>query len=367
MKPVSHQPLQGLLDRLGQLLIIGLEGPKLKKAEKKFIRDFNPSGVIYFKRNIVSHQQIARLTEVLTKQFQTRPFIAIDQEGGRVARLKDPPFTVFPGNLSLGNAYQKTKKTTFCDKQTLAMIKELKTVGVNLNFTPVLDLLTNPKNPIIGSRSFGKSPKTVSVLGARTIRLYNKAKMISCAKHFPGHGETFTDSHKVLPRVSTPFSLLKKRELKPFAAAINARVPLIMTAHVIYQKWDSKNSATLSPKILEHLRKHMHYKGVIVSDDLEMNAIALHHDLGQAAVATLNAGADLLLVCKSLSESKKVLRTVRKALQTGELSVKRIHEALTRIEKLKKTFLKRPFKMPRHFKLTFETHKKLSKQINMFA
>ncbi|HLG20929.1 MAG TPA: beta-N-acetylhexosaminidase [Bdellovibrionota bacterium] len=330
-----------VLDEIGQLLVIGLSGPRLMKEERVFIRRVAPGGVIYFRRNVKSPTQLRSLARSVWSLFpkDRPPFIGIDQEGGRVARL-GPPFTLFPGNDYLGRIYRKTKSLSLIQAQAQAMAKELKAIGVNLNFTPVADIDTNPRNPVIGPRAFGKNPKDVARLVATTVKAYKKERVICCAKHFPGHGDTSKDSHKVLPIVRASRPTLFRRELLPFESAVRAGVPTIMTAHVVYPSLDRALPATLSKFILDRLlRRKLHFDGVAISDDLEMNAIVLHSSISEAALNAIRAGVDLLLVCKSLSEARQVHLDLSKAVLWGQVSVNRIAEALNRIRKVKKRYL----------------------------
>lgn len=351
---------------IGQLLMIGLDGFSLNAREKAFLNKVQPAGVIYFKRNVESPQQLAALSEQVCQEVKA-PLIGIDQEGGRVARLGEP-FTSFSSNANLGNYYLKTGKLDLVVKKAQAMAKELKTIGINLNFTPVVDIHSNPKNPIIGDRAFGTTPEIVGKLAQATIKTYRKEKVVSCAKHFPGHGDTSTDSHKVLPTVNTDKKTLMKRELVPFQKSIAAGVPTIMTAHVIYPALDPHNPATLSKIILKDLlRKKMKYKGVIISDDLEMNAIAKHHSLSTAAIEAMIAGVDLLLVCKSLEEAGSIYEAILKAYQLGEISPKEVKASLARMAKLKREYVKRKFRATTTKKFAWPSHKKWADDILTYA
>lgn len=353
---------------LGQLVMMGVAGPALSIEEQNVIRNIQPSGVIYFKRNVQSPEQLASLSYSIYELSDHLPLIGIDQEGGWVARLADP-FTVFPGNEFLGRAYIKTKKDDLTEKQATAMAKELRTIGVNINFTPLTDISTNPNNPIIPpKRAFGTEPKIVSKLVVKTIKAYQKQKVISCAKHFPGHGDSNTDSHLVLPIVDISKKLMMKRELVPFQAAVKAKVPTIMTAHIVYPQIDSK-PATLSKIILEGLlRKKLGFKGVIISDDMEMSAIAGNMDIPQASVEAIASGVDMLLVCKQLDLTVNVYEAIVRAVESGKLPKRRVEQSLRRIAQMKKSYLKKKdfenLKKKRVYK--WPGHRKLSEKIKKF-
>lgn len=351
---------------IGQLLMIGLQGTELTQEERKFLRDVQPAGVIYFKRNVESPQQLARLSQEIYKEL-SHPLIGIDQEGGRVARLGEP-FTAFSSNASLGNYYQKTGKLDLVVKKAKAMAQELKAIGLNLNFTPVVDIHSNPANPIIGDRAFGTTPEIVGKLAQATIKTYRKEKVVSCAKHFPGHGDTYTDSHKELPTVNVDKKTLMKRELVPFQKSIAAGVPTIMTAHVVYPALDPNNPATLSKIILRDLlRKKMKYKGVVVSDDLEMNAIANHQTLSTAAIDAMVAGVDLLLVCKSLDQAGSIYEAIVNAHELREISAKEVKASLARMAKLKKEYAKKSFRVNDAKKYSWPNHQKWAQDILSYA
>ncbi|MCB0307893.1 MAG: beta-N-acetylhexosaminidase [Bdellovibrionales bacterium] len=351
---------------IGQFIMIGLEGTRLSNIERKFLKEIKPSGVVYFKRNIESPNQVAHLSQDLFSILKN-PLIGIDQEGGRVARLTYP-FTEFSANAHLGNYYNKTRKLDLIHKKAKAMASELKAVGVNLNFTPVVDVHSNPKNPIIGDRAFGVSPSLVGKLAQETIKIYRRERVVSCAKHFPGHGNTTSDSHKVLPTVKASKALLMRREVVPFKFAISAGVPMIMTAHVIYPSLDPKNPATMSKCILgELLRQKLKYKGVIVSDDLEMNAIAKHQALSDAAVQSMAAGVDLLLVCKSLDEAMNIYDALSRASRKGILSTKNLETSLSRIIKLKNRYIKTTFMAPQKKIGMWSRHQKWANEILAYA
>ncbi|MEZ4819396.1 MAG: glycoside hydrolase family 3 N-terminal domain-containing protein [Bdellovibrionota bacterium] len=179
------------------------------------------------------------------------------------------------------------------------MARELKAIGVNCNFTPVADVQTNPNNPIMLGRTFGSDPEVVAKLVAATIDVFEDEAVLSCAKHFPGHGDTIVDSHLELPHVDTDRNTLLSRELIPFARAVKHRVPMIMTAHIMYPDIDPQHPATLSKYFLQTLlRKKLGFQGCIVSDDLEMKAIAHHYKIDQACVASIMAGCNMALVCE---------------------------------------------------------------------
>lgn len=301
---------------VGQLLMVGVSGFSLTQSEKEFLTEVQPAGVIYFRRNVQSPNQLIDLTREIRACIKHDPMIGIDQEGGIVARLQNP-FTVFPGNEDLVSIIDKAGNEKLLAEKALMMAQELKSVGVNLNFTPVADILTNPLNPIMKGRTFGSDPYKVAQRVFDTIRVYQKQGILSCAKHFPGHGDTMVDSHLELPFVDTELSLLKKRELVPFQKAIEAKVPMMMTAHIRFSRIDPENCATQSSIFLENmLRNKMGFKGIIASDDMEMKAIAHHDSIAQASLKAVHAGCNLILICKDQEKAYQTFELFQNAIET---------------------------------------------------
>ncbi|MFH1262081.1 MAG: beta-N-acetylhexosaminidase [Pseudomonadota bacterium] len=345
------------------MIMAGIEGLRLSKKERKFLREVRPAGVVYFKRNVRSPGQLRALSREIRKILGPGALIGIDQEGGRVARL-GPPFTLFPGNDHLGRIFDRTGRTNLAVAQAKAMASELRAIGVNFNLIPVADVDSNPKNPVIGSRSFGRKPKHVAKLVAATVRACREAGILCCAKHFPGHGDTSTDSHYVLPVVRGSKRTIFTRELPPFRAAIRAGVPTMMSAHVIYPALDRKNSATLSSAIMKGLlRKKLGFRGVMVSDDLEMNAIALHSSVPEAGVRALKAGCDLLLLVKSLDLAWATYKRIAAALRCGELTETEAAASFARIGRLQKFVAHRAIKSLPRGSAYWPKHAKLAKKI----
>lgn len=225
------------------------------------------------------------------------PLIAVDQEGGRVARLKDPPFTWFPparacSLFCCGNE-------SVAEGVGAATAAELRAVGIDMNFAPVLDVDSNPRNPVIGDRSFSEDPHTAAALGIAFAKGSLSRGILPVGKHFPGHGDTFADSHKELPVVRAGRQTLLRRELLPFRLAARAGIPALMTAHVLYPALDRALPATLSRKILYNLlRERLRFRGAVLSDALEMKAIADRFGIGEAAALAVTAGCDVVLVCR---------------------------------------------------------------------
>ena len=338
---MSPQPLRR---RVGQLLIGSFNGPVIPVELRSLAREFDCGGITLFGRlgNIEAPSQVAELAFDLRSLGQELPaWVGIDQEGGRVARLRSP-FTEWPPMAMLGRSGDVELARRFAR----ALAVEMMAVGVSLDYAPVLDIHTNPKNPVIGDRALGEQPEIVARLGRAIIEEMQKAGMAACGKHFPGHGDTATDSHLELPIVEHPPDRLRAIELAPFRAAIEARVAFIMTAHVLVPSIDDRNPATLSSRIVgDILRDELGFQGVIVSDDLEMKAIADRSSPGEAAVAAIAAGCDALLMCGkgnavNIGLQVEALEALVHAIEGGRLRVKQVEASLERNRAAKERFLR---------------------------
>jgi beta-N-acetylhexosaminidase len=286
---LSGTPLSRLA---GRLLAVGFEGPP--GPVEAALQAGTVGGVILFTRNIESAAQTRALTGRLRAAGGGAVPIGVDQEGGRVARLDRAGLPAGPPARHLGATGDAAAAFRW-GRETGAALKSL---GFTLDFAPVLDVDSNPANPIIGDRAYGSTPETVTAFGREAARGLAAAGITPCGKHFPGHGDTAQDSHTDLPVVDRPAERLEVVELAPFAALAGA-LPAIMTAHVIYPAWDAERPATLSPAIVTGLLKErLGFAGAVVSDDLEMAAIADRHGPGEAAVLAVAAGCDVLLVCR---------------------------------------------------------------------
>ena len=257
-------------------------------------------------------------------------FISVDQEGGRVARL-GKPFTQFPPMSCLGQANSDELAYRF----GLAMGKELRAVGINMDYAPVLDVHSNPENPIIGLRALDTDPAKVARLGAELIRGFYDAGVIPVGKHFPGHGDTSQDSHLTLPQVERARESLEKSELIPFIHAIQQGLEVIMTAHVVYPAWDARQPATFSRSILNDvLRNSLQFEGLIISDDLDMQAI--DEKLESIPELGTRAGVDLFLICHDLEKVCTLQDSMIRDIETAKIPPTTIKQSLSRIFKVKK-------------------------------
>ena len=323
----------------GQLAIAGFAGHSIPPDLKALAREFDLGGVIFFARNVESPEQVADLARQAQELAQELPlWVSVDQEGGRVARLKTP-FTVWPPMITLGRSGDEQLAERFAR----ALAAELRAVGITLDYTPVLDINTNPKNPVIGDRALAETPEVVARLGTVMIRTLQAAGIAACGKHFPGHGDTSTDSHFELPLIEHPPDRIDRVELVPFRAAIEAGVASIMTAHILIPAIDRERPATLSPRIVdEMLKRQLGYEGLVLSDDLEMKAISDRYGMEDATVAAIAAGCDAVLMCGTDQDRQaRAIEAVIRAVEEEKLPLKRAEDALTRHRRVKERFLRK--------------------------
>ena len=281
----------------GQLIVGGFVGSALPDRYAAALRDGKRGGAILFKRNLPDIGSAHMLCEAITRAAppDLPPFIGVDQEGGRVSRLP-PPFLVLPPMRALG----ETRDFDLIRAAGRAVATELAAIGFNLNFAPVLDVDSNPDNPVIGDRAFGRDPRTVMRAAVAFLQGLQDRNVLACGKHFPGHGDTAEDSHFALPTIDHDRARLMKIELPPFRAAAGAGIATMMTAHIVVKALDPGVPATLSRAICASLlRAEMGFDGVLFSDDLEMAAIAARYPIEEASVEAVWAGCDALLICKS--------------------------------------------------------------------
>jgi beta-N-acetylhexosaminidase len=326
--------------QIGQLLIAGFNGEQLPVELKSIANEFGLGGVILFARNVAEAEQVAELSGEAVRLVPELPlWVSVDQEGGRVARLK-APFTEWPPMATLG----RSGDPALAERFARALGAELRAVGVSLDYAPVLDIHTNPKNPVIGDRALADEAELVSTLGSVIIRALQGEGVAACGKHFPGHGDTSTDSHLELPLVEHPPDRLRAIEFAPFRAAIAAGVATIMTAHVFVPSLDDTLPATLSRRVVSDMLRHeLGFEGVIISDDLEMKAVASTYAVPAAAVMAIDAGCDALLICSGDHAAQSAaLEALVHAIEDGRLSATRVEDALKRHVRAKERFLAAP-------------------------
>ncbi|HJU43359.1 MAG TPA: beta-N-acetylhexosaminidase [Vicinamibacterales bacterium] len=324
---------------IGQFLIGSMPGTTIPVELRSLAKEFDLGGVILFGRNIETPEQVAELSAECEALGRAMPaWVSVDQEGGRVARLKEP-FTKWPPMATLGRAGREAE--ALAQRFAKALAEELIAVGITLDYAPVLDIHTNPKNPVIGDRALAERAEDVARLGRVIIRGLQDAGLAACGKHFPGHGDTSTDSHLELPLVEHPPDRLRAIEFEPFRAAIAEEVAFIMTAHVLVPALDENKPATLSPHVVQKLlREELKFDGVILSDDLEMKAVSAHYDVPAAAVEAVAAGCDAVLVCQgNVDLQARTLEALVKAVESGVMPAKRHDAAAMRLKRAKQRFL----------------------------
>lgn len=320
---------------LGQLFVTGFSGLELSSETSSFLSQANVGGVVLFSPNYENPAQVAELLNQVQECRTGLPlFTCVDYEGGKVQRFKKP-FTKIPDAATL--AATDSPKLAFELSELIA--RELKAVGINVNFAPVADIATNPKNPVIGPRAYGNNEELVSKMVSALVRGHCVQGVQPCVKHFPGHGDTATDSHFALPKVDTPLETLMDREFKPFVKAFKSRCGMVMTGHILNPKLDPDFPATLSTKVLRGiLREQLRYSRVIVSDDMEMKAITDHYGAEDAPRLAIQAGCDLL-VYRTEAAARHAYEACVKALEDGKLAPELIFEADARVQALKKDAL----------------------------
>jgi beta-N-acetylhexosaminidase len=326
--------------RVGQRFMIGFDGLEASSDVKRLIRDFGVGHVILFARNVANPEQVAGLSRELQETARdaghdTPLLIAVDQEGGRVARM-GPPWTVWPPARALG----RIGSEDLARRMGAALAAECASAGIKCDFAPIMDVDTNPHNPIIGNRSFGDDPDLVGRLGVAMIEGLQGGGVVASAKHFPGHGDTDLDSHLELPTVEQSRSRLQDVEIRPFKRAIAAKVATIMMAHVLYPELDPEYPASISKPVVDGiLRRELKYDGVVLTDDLEMKAVADRWTPDTSAVLALQAGCDIVPVCSTHDAQVTAMEGAVRAAEAGEVPFKAMDDSLRRIKSLKERYL----------------------------
>jgi beta-N-acetylhexosaminidase len=320
----NSEPRDSVLARF----MLGFEGDSLPGELAEYLA-CGLAGVVLYRRNFTSAERVQKLSAAI-RQAAGRPvLIGIDQEGGTRFALREP-FTAWPSAAELG----RLGDIDSVEQVARAIATELRAVGCNLNFAPMLDLHVNLESPVTLDRSFGSDPNLVATMGAAFDRGLRTGGVLSCAKHFPGHGDAAVDPHLDLPVFAGTMERLESAELVPFAAAIAEGVPLVMTAHILLPQIDPENPASLSRTMLDGvLRRHLRFNGVILADDLGMGAIAKRYGPGEAAVQALRAGTDVAMLCHDWSAVPPAIAAVRKAKQEERFNEGEWHSSLDRIER----------------------------------
>lgn len=334
MKKLKEMTLE---EKVGQLIIAGLDGEDLSERDIELIKTHKIGGFILFSRNISSKEQTLKLTNSLKMENSKNDialFISIDEEGGKVSRLPNS-YVKLPEAMNIGN--KNNKEVSFQLGQILG--KRVKSLGFNLNFAPVLDIYSNPANRVIGNRAYGKTAEQVFNNGIEVMQGIRSSSIIPTVKHFPGHGDTIMDSHIDLPLINKTLEELEDLELIPFRKAIEEEVEMIMIAHIMYPQLDKEYPSSMSQAIIgDLLREKMGYEGVIVSDDMTMGAISKNYGLEKGLVEFIKAGGDLALICHGKEDPVLGINRIIQAVNNGELDEKEIDRKVYRILNLKKKF-----------------------------
>jgi beta-N-acetylhexosaminidase len=324
-------------EKIGQMIIAGVNGTQDGENTKTLIQQYKVGGFIFFSDNLSGPRQTVQFLNNMKKDNVNNPLpllLSVDQEGGKVTRLPGG-LVNFPTNKKIGAL--NDPDVSFEVGTILG--KELKEYGFNLDFAPVLDVNSNPNNPVIGDRSFSDHPDIVSELGIQTMRGIQSEGILSTIKHFPGHGDTSVDSHLELPVVNKSIQELESLELIPFKEAINNGADLVMVAHILLPKIDDTYPSSLSKNVItDLLRKKLNYKGVVITDDMTMKAITNNYGMGQATVQSVKAGSDLILIAHDYNKALAAIDALKKAVQNGEISEGRIDASVSRIIELKQAY-----------------------------
>lgn len=326
-----------LEEKIGQLMIVGFDGITINDRVIAFIEEIKVGGFILFARNIVDENQTLDLLNQLKEANSNNDiplFLSIDEEGGTVSRLPKS-FLQLPGAMTVGNKNNRDISYDF----GMILGKRVKSLGFNIDFAPVLDINSNPNNPVIGNRAFGTTIDPVVSSGIEVMRGIRDSEVIPVGKHFPGHGDTNVDSHINLPTVDKTIEELMSFELIPFKEAIGENMEMLMIAHILYPRIDERYPATMSPKIIQEvLRDDLSYDGVVVSDDMTMGAIVKNFSLEDGVLSFLKSGGDMALICHGEDNPKLVFERIKTAVEAGELTEEEINRKVYRILKLKNDY-----------------------------
>ncbi|MGN7763933.1 beta-N-acetylhexosaminidase [Paenibacillus sp. 22594] len=328
---IASMPLE---DKIGQMLLVGIDGTEVSSQTHTMITNDKVGGIILYADNIKSLKGLVSLTNELKRSNAGNPaplFVSVDQEGGKVSRMPDE-YAKIPASGSVG-ASSNAEAANMMGK---LLAREVQTAGFNMDFAPVLDINSNPDNPVIGDRSFGNTSAKVIELGIAEMKGIESEGIVPVVKHFPGHGDTSVDSHLELPVVKKTEAQLAKLEWRPFQAAVKEQADAVMVAHILYPNLDPDRPASLSKVIISQiLRGQMGFKGVVITDDLTMGAIMKNYSLAAAAVNTVLAGSDILLVAHEYSNERTTRNALLAAVKHGKISEARIDESVYRILSMK--------------------------------
>ncbi|MEM6732007.1 MAG: beta-N-acetylhexosaminidase [Myxococcota bacterium] len=329
MTPQEFLTREDLRHAAGHRVLCGFAGTTVDAELKEVLREVRPIGVILFARNIESPEAAAELIRELKSLPERKDdplLVSVDQEGGRVARLRSP-VTEWPPMRELG----ALGDPTLIERVGHGLGAELRALGFDVDYAPVLDVDTNPANPVIGDRAFSDNAERTGDFAAAFLRGLNRAGVGGCGKHFPGHGDTDVDSHLALPRVEHELPLIREREWEPYRRAIAAGLDAVMTAHVVLAAIDETVPATLSPDAMRMLREELDFRGVILSDDVEMKALADHFSTEEIVARGIESGLDVFLTCKEYSVTMDTYRALVQRFEQGAISHEQIQQQHKRV------------------------------------
>ena len=334
-----------LEEKIGQIFIIGFKGIEINEDIRNMIQKYHVGGVILFRSNIESPDQLLTLINSIKSVNSNNKvplFISVDEEGGRISRMPEQLHKL-PSNQIIG----EVNNSDLSYEIGGILAEEIKAFGFNLDFAPVLDIFSNPQNTVIGDRAFGTNAEIVSKLGVETMKGIRAGGVIPVVKHFPGHGDTVTDSHVGLPSVNYDMRRLKSFELIPFKAAIDNQADAVMIAHILMNSIDPENPASLSKTVISDiLREQMNFSGVVITDDMTMGAIDKNYKISDAAVKSFNAGSDIILVCHGYENQVNAMDTFKAAVQNGTITEDRLNESVYRVLRLKGKYKLADVEMP---------------------
>ena len=338
--------------------MLGFDGDAVSSQLAGFLAQ-GLAGIVLYQRNFASAAKLLELTSAI-RRYAGRPvLIGIDQEGGTRFALR-APFTEWPSAAELGQLGSEVN----AEQVAQAMATELRAVGCNVNFAPMLDLHVNPESPVTQNRSFGSDPRLVARMGVAFDRGLRAGGVLSCAKHFPGHGDAAIDPHLDLPVFAETMDRMERAELVPFAAAVAAGVPLVMTAHILLPRIDPENPASLSRAMLHGvLRRRLRFDGVILADDLGMGAIAKKYGAGEAAIRTLQAGTDMAMLCHDWSAVAPAIADVKRGHGEGKFDEAEWQNSLERIERACRQSEMKHLPKPPLETLGCQEHRALAKKV----
>lgn len=341
--PTTADAVQKILQRMtvdekiGQLILAGIDGYEMNLHTVELIETYHIGGLILYKSNVKNSGQLIELVNALKQKNTVNMlplWLGVDEEGGKVTRLPDEVAKTPPNN-DIG----KTNSKQFALGVGSLLGKELKAYGFNVDFAPVLDINSNPNNPVIGDRSFGANAPIVTSMGIQTMKGLQAQGVMPVVKHFPGHGDTSVDSHALLPVVQNDLARLRKLELLPFEQAFKQQADAVMVAHILLPKLDTENPASMSKKIMtDLLRQEMRFQGLIMTDDMTMGAITKSYELGEAAVKSILAGANVVMVGHDYEKVVSVVGALRRAVNEKRIPMETIDRSVSQIMKLKQKY-----------------------------